>query len=76
MATTLTAQKIALTLKLDNGTSESGAVKTVSVSVASLDKDGWDDDKAFTLATLIGQCLSKNLYAIQKTETSNMTEAQ
>lgn len=73
MAARTITEKIAVNLKLNNGTTTTGKVKTVSVSIGKLNKDAFDADKALAVAGLIAECLDKSLYETQKVETSQLT---
>ena len=67
---TVTSTKLRVNVKLDNGTTATGATKTVSISLGSLNKDAFDADKAVTLAGLLSPVLSKSIVTIEKVETS------
>ncbi|MBQ7217037.1 MAG: hypothetical protein IJS39_13760 [Synergistaceae bacterium] len=70
MAATATTTKIAVNLKLNNGVSSTGNVKTVSVSMGKINKAAFDADKALAVSSLIGQCLTKQVYYLEKVEYS------
>ena len=72
MAVQTIVQKIAVNLKLNNGTTKTGAVKTATVSIGSLDKDTFDAEKAIAIVSLLTPCLTKSLYDLQKVETSKL----
>ena len=72
MAATATVKKIACNLLLNNGTTQTGAVKTATISMGTLDKDAFDADKALALVNLITPCLEKSLYECTKVETSKL----
>ena len=72
-----TNTKNTVTMVLNNGTSATGTVKTVSVSIGTLSTDTtkWSADKALTIARAIrSNCLSKGLYAVQRTASYNLTD--
>lgn len=66
MSSKATTQKMTLTLKLDNGTTTSGMVKTISQTVGTINKDAWDNDKALAIGQLVAPCLTKSIYAIEQ----------
>lgn len=70
MATQVTTEKIAVNFKLNNGTTTTGQVKTVSVSLGKMDKDHFDADKIAAIATVIAPCFTKSVYKVHKVETS------
>lgn len=72
MAARTVTEKIAVNLRLNNGTSTTGQVKTVGVSIGKLNTTAFDADKALAVAGLIGDCLTKSVYEVQKTETSKI----
>ncbi|MBQ3646222.1 MAG: hypothetical protein IJM82_10120 [Synergistaceae bacterium] len=73
MAAVSTVTKNAVNVKLDNGSS-GGEVKTVSVSLGRLGKTGFDATKAMNVAMLLGDCLSKDIYSVEHTQVSRLTE--
>lgn len=60
-------------LLLDNGSS-GGEVKTVSMSLPKLGKTGFDAQKAWNVAMALGDCLSKDIYSVEHTTKSRLTE--
>ena len=72
MAAITTLEKVSVTLKLDNGTSASGAQKTVSVSFPAINKAAFDADKAMAILNLLQPVLSKTVVKMLKTELSNI----
>ena len=75
MAVTTTVTKDVVTMKLQNGTTTTGALKTVSVSLGSLNKDAYDADKVMSIVGLLAQMFAKSLYLVQKTEVSDIEAA-
>ena len=67
-----TLKKIAVNLILNNGTSTSGAVKTLSISMGTISNTGYDATKCNTLGGLISQCLAKPIYDLRKVETKSI----
>ena len=72
MAIIVEPKKISVNLLLENGQTEEGRVKTVNVSLGNLNVYAFDADKAYAIAEVLTPCLSKELYSIQKTETSEI----
>ena len=70
MSATSTLKKVSVNVKLDDGTTITGAQKTVSISLGTLDKDSFNDDKAMNIVNLLGECLSKDIVQIEKVEVS------
>lgn len=73
MPATATTIKIAYNLKLNNGESSTGAVKTLNLSLGAINKDTADDDKALALADLIEAALTKSVYMVQKQTTAHVS---
>lgn len=71
MATT-TVQDVAVKLKLNNGVTPAGTVKTVSVSLGKMSIEGFDPTKVDNITALIAPCLAKSIYETVKVETSNI----
>ena len=69
---TVTSTKLRVNVKLDNGTTESGATKTVSIPLGSMNKDAFNADKVIAIAGLLSSVLSKSIVTIEKVETSNI----
>ena len=63
---------MAASLKLNNGTTASGATKLVSLSLGKLDKDAWNASKVLALKDLIAPCLALEVEDCVKTETSSL----
>lgn len=59
---TETPTKIAYQLKLNNGTTEQGNLKTVNVSLGRMSLSGFNLDKAYALSMLLEPCLDKSLH--------------
>ena len=73
MATTEALDKIAVNVKLNNGTSQ-GVVKTVNVGLGTISTTGYDAQKAMNVVNALGDCLSKPVYTIQAQKTYTLTE--
>ena len=76
MAAVTTLNKVSVTLKLNNGTTETGTTKTVSVSLGSLDKTAFNADKVMGIVALLTPCLSLPVLSTNKTESSTLTEGE
>ena len=74
MSVTSTTKKVAVSLKLNNGTTTTGAIKTVSVNLGSLNKAAFDAQKAINIVNVLGTCLERSVYSITKTEVSELSE--
>lgn len=78
MAITASTTKNAISLKLDNGQTESGATKTVSLSIGTLktDADSQADflTKSYAIAVAIASCLSKIVARIDYTKTASVED--
>ena len=75
MAVTSTLDKIAVKMNLNNGTdAQTGAVKTVSVNLGSLNPETYDATKVMEIIEDLTPCLSKSVYSIQEVRTSTLTD--
>ena len=74
MAAVTECKKVAVAIKLNNGTTKTGAPKTVSVSLGKLDKSAFDAQKAINIVNVLVPCLDRSLNAIEKTEVSELYE--
>lgn len=50
---------------LEDGTDSKGNLKTTTTNIGTLDKDGWNGDKALAIIGALEPCLNKTLYNIQ-----------
>ena len=67
---TVTSTNLRVNVKLDNGTTSSGATKTVSIPLGILDKDAFNADKVIAIVGLLSSVLSKGITMVEKVETS------
>ena len=74
MAITSNIKKVVITMKLENGNTSTGAIKTVGVALGSLNKDTYDAQKVMNIIGLLAPMFAKSLYTTQKTETSELEE--
>ena len=65
-----TLEKQQAYLRLNNGTSASGTIQTVSVSLGTLNASNWDADKALAVADKLEACLTKTIYQFQGVSTT------
>ena len=72
MAATAVTTKIAVNMKLNNGVTTTGSVKTLSVSLGKINKDAFDLDKAAAISALVEACLTKSVYTLEKAEYSKI----
>lgn len=64
----------AVALKLNNGTID-GKVQTVSVSLGKLSAvdSSWDATKVMNIVPILGNCLSKEVYQVERTKKTRLT---
>ena len=74
MAVTSITKRVAVSLKLNNGTSTTGSIKTVSVNLGSLNKSAVDAQKAINIVNALSSCLERSVYSTEKTEVSILSE--
>lgn len=72
MAVSETVRSCKINLKLDNGLTSTGAVRTVSVSLGSVVANP-DLDKVMAIVNPLAQCLSKSVSVLQKVVTSDFS---
>lgn len=74
MPATVTPLKTQFKVNLDNGTTTTGDVKTVSITFPTLSQTGYDVDKAVAIADLLEPVLSKTIYSLSQIVTSTVEE--
>ena len=74
MAVVTECKKISVAMKLNNGTTTAGAVKTVSVSLGKLNKSAFDASKVINIVNALTPCLDRVLYSLEKTEVSELSD--
>ncbi len=72
MAAVTECKNISVVMKLNNGTTTTGAVKTVSVNLGSLNKSAFDADKVINIVDALIPCLDRSLHVLEKTEVSEL----
>lgn len=75
MAVTTTLEKVVCNLKLNNGTTTTGSVKTVNVRLGGLDKNNWDAEKGYAVVDKLAVCLEKPVYKMEEVKTSAVESA-
>ena len=73
MAVTVTPKSLSVSLKLNNGTTDSGTIKTSSLSLGSMSTTAFDADKAMNIVAVLSPCLSKALVRVEKTSVDILT---
>ena len=74
MAVETIAKAASVIMKLNNGVTASGVVKTLNLSIGNLNKNytpATDDVKAL-IVDLLCECISKSLYRVERTLTSEI----
>ena len=74
MAAVTECKKVSVAMKLNNGTTTTGAVKTVSVNLGSLNKSAFDADKVLNIVNALYPCFDLMLHTLEKTEVSEISE--
>lgn len=67
MAVTTTQKRVSVSIKLNNGRTDTGVQKTLSVSLGSLKTGAFDPQKAMNIVNLLSDCFG---YAILETQNS------
>ena len=57
---------------LNNGTKD-GKVKTLTLSLGTLNGNSYNDQKAMNIINALEPCLAKSVYEVVKVETSKLT---
>ena len=74
MAVVSNIHAVRAVMKLDNGTTATGNIKTVSVPFPEINASAWDMNKAWAIANALDNgCLSKALCWVSKTEEDYIT---
>lgn len=66
-------KKITVNVKLNNGT-KNGTVNTLTVSLGDMNEAGFDAQKVMNIVNVLGDCLDKPVYSIEKVEVSTLSE--
>lgn len=76
MAIVATSVKNSVTIKLNNGTSESGTVSTINQSLGTLNgaASSWDATKAYTIVEALAPLFTKPVYEVQHVQTDILTD--
>lgn len=75
MAVVSDLTKVSVTPKLNNGTTEEGKLKTLSLSIGELNIDRYDDDKAMNIVNLLRPCIAKDVYEVLKVAVSVLSSS-
>ena len=67
-------KKITVSMKLNNGTTTTGKVKTASVSLGNLNKSTFDADKVIAIVNALSPCFDLMLHSLEKTEVSQLID--
>ena len=74
MAVTTTQTRVAVSIKLNAGTSDEGKRITKSVNLGTLKTNAFDSQKAYNIVNLLMPCMSYSLYQVQNTVTNVLEE--
>ena len=74
MSAVNTINKIAVNVRVISGQTAQGSNKYLSVSLGTLSKDNYDDDKALAVVTALEPCLQYTIGYVQKTVTSTLED--
>ncbi|MBQ6774534.1 MAG: hypothetical protein IJP48_10820 [Synergistaceae bacterium] len=72
MAVITTQQRVSCTVKLNNGTTETGQIKTINQSLGSLKVDAFDAQKALNIVNLLRPVLELPVYKVQNSVTNDL----
>ncbi len=70
-----TKKKVSVNIVLENGLDAKGEMRYVNLSLGSMNKDTFDDDKALAIRDLLEPCLAKEISGVEKTEVSTIAAA-
>ena len=65
-------RSIKVQMMLNNGTTQTGQLKTVAVSIGKLSLTNYDAEKALTVADAVSDVLAKDLSEVRQTKTSSL----
>lgn len=74
MAAITETKSFSVVMKLNNGTTTTGAVKTLSVNLGSLNKTAFDANKVLNVVNALAPCFFRMLYIVEKIEVSQLSE--
>lgn len=72
MSVTAVPTKVVGRILVNNGTTATGAVSTLSVSLGTLNLSAWDDQKAWNIADAYDTIADKSMYTVEKVLTSRL----
>lgn len=70
MAVTETDRSIRVQMMLNNGTTQTGQIKTVAVSLGKISLTRYNATKAITIADAVSEMLAKDMAELRKTTIS------
>lgn len=74
MAVTLQERKTSCSIKLNFGTSETGARITKNVSLGSLKTNAFDPQKAYNIVNALANVFERSVYEVTNTVTNLLAE--
>lgn len=75
VAATETLTAVKGNILLNNGTSASGKVMTITQSMGSLNKDTWDANKMAAILNVLAPLFAKSVYKVQGVKTYDIGQA-
>ena len=67
---------VSVFMRLNNGTDAQGNVKTIGISLGSLNPATYDPDKVLAIVDKVENCLTKTVVYVQEFKTSTITNDQ
>ena len=74
MAVNESVSKITVVVKLNNGNSSNGNLSLLSVSLPDISEPKYNAQKVMNIVTMLGDCLSKPVYATEKVMVSTLID--
>ena len=65
-------QSVKVAMKVNNGTKESGEVKTANINLGSINKNAYNAEKAYAITQAIAPCLEKTLNSVVETKVNTL----
>lgn len=72
MALVTQERSVKVQMLLNNGTTQTGQLKTVAVSIGKLSLTNYDAEKALNVADAVSDVLAKDLSEVRQTKTASL----
>ena len=74
MAVVTENKRVTVSMKLNNGTTTAGEVKTLGVNLGNMNPSAFNAEKALNIANALGPCFNLMLHTVERTEVVQLIE--